>query len=198
MKRFALHCFLILIFPVIAAAQEPIVRTSIKVSGDIVRVDDSRDATPLAKGDIVQAALNLSLLMATFKPDETTSADPLLQAQALTDVTEPTASIADSQEFSAFAPSKHNLVVGEIVSVNQNHSFAVGWMPTQRLIIDKDVIARSADFTNTAILRPTDDRAGRAIGLQVIWGQPQIGDEFYLPNVPQSQWMRQTLTETIH
>jgi hypothetical protein len=57
------------------------------------------------------------------------------------------------------------------------------------------VVARSADFTPTAILELAGISEGAAVGAQILWGNPQVGEEIVAPGPDLRAWGDRVLAE---
>lgn len=69
------------------------------------------------------------------------------------------------------------LIVGEIVSVNPDNGTAVVWLVARHIVLPGDIITRNHEMEQTATLRPTTLRGGRALGMEIVSGRPRIGNE---------------------
>lgn len=74
------------------------------------------------------------------------------------------------------APSP-NHVVGTIKRVNPQAGFAVGWLHSRYLVLGSEIFTRNARLETTATLTLGTARDNRAIGLKILSGRPEIGDE---------------------
>ena len=85
------------------------------------------------------------------------------------------------------APSP-NLFVGRILAIDHERNFAfVALTPSAPPIaLQPDIVlfARDAELRVTANLRTSRQLRGRTLGVQIISGQPSIGEEVVFPTLP--------------
>lgn len=78
------------------------------------------------------------------------------------------------------------LVIGEIVWVDEDSSIAVGWLASRFATVDEQLTTRNFELEQTATLRPSPWRQGRSLGLEILSGRPQIGDEIVVNALPEA------------
>ncbi len=78
------------------------------------------------------------------------------------------------------------LVIGEIVWVDEDSSIAVGWLASRFAAVDEQLTTRNFELEQTATLRPSPWRQGRSLGLEILSGRPQIGDEIVVNALPEA------------
>jgi len=85
------------------------------------------------------------------------------------------------------APSP-NLFVGRILAIDVERHFAfVALAPSAPPIAlqpDMELLARNDELRATANLRTSRQLRGRTLGVQIIAGQPAIGEEVVFPTLP--------------
>jgi hypothetical protein len=85
------------------------------------------------------------------------------------------------------APSP-NLYVGRIIAIDLERHFAFVALtpsaPPLALQPNTVLLARNDELRTTANLRSSRQLRGRTLGLQIIAGQPAVGDEVVFPTVP--------------
>lgn len=94
--------------------------------------------------------------------------------------TSETATREDGQPLTASS----RLVIGEIVWVDEDASIAVGWLASRFAAVDEHLITRNFELEQTSTLRPTPWRQGRSLGLEILSGHPQTGDEIVVDALP--------------
>lgn len=74
------------------------------------------------------------------------------------------------------APSPHE-VVGHVALVDAARDMAVVNLESHVRVVSKNLTARNEILLETAILEPTSQRSGRSLGVRILSGLPNIGDE---------------------
>ena len=80
--------------------------------------------------------------------------------------------------------AQNPIVVGELVWVDAQQGLAVAWMESRYITLDEAVQSLDAHLNVSGILEPSRYRNGRAYGLLVLTGTPQVGDRIvsYAPS----------------
>lgn len=80
--------------------------------------------------------------------------------------------------------SSSRLVIGEIVWVDEESNLAVGWLASRFAAVDDTLTTRNFELEQTAVLQPTRWRQGRSIGMKILSGHPEVGDEIIVSALP--------------
>lgn len=176
----------------------PEVRVTTEVRGEgIVPDSGGRGATPEAEGDLSSALdlaatamaraaegdpeapayIALDLDLSAFEEPEPAELEPKLQPIPF-----------------ALLPSP-NVPIGQVTHVDTAGGFCVVWLDSRRIVLREPSFSRGFTLEPTAILRPTEQRAGNALTLTIAWGQPQPGDEVVFPGPERASWMEARLNE---
>jgi hypothetical protein len=80
-----------------------------------------------------------------------------------------------------FAKSSSNQVIGKISWVDYEKKQAVVQLATAHLNPeDNELLTRSKDTTTSSLLKPTNIKNKKSLGVKIVYGNPVIGDEVIL------------------
>ncbi len=81
--------------------------------------------------------------------------------------------------------------LGELVSINPQDKIAVMWLDSRYLAFygDEVLISRRADLEITGVFAVTQTRDSKALGLELLYGEPTPGEEIIMPGPAYQQYI---------